>query len=620
MVSRCNSFFELSPFTINLSDRVFSDHEISLLDRGLSFIPTVFRCKLADIYSQLDRNLRNLMLRDFFFGQDDRYDPELFEYKFIGLSDWSPSFSQLSLETQQAIFNIQNEISDFLDSRIVRHNNVDFVRFSTNKPDNLTVNERRAIQTLRSDSSIIIKPADKGGSIVIMNRNAYIAEAHRQLYDCKYYSRIPAPISHISTFAINSILDDMHSAGYITAKQLAFLHADIPRCSRSFYLLPKVHKSYDTWPSHNMPAGRPIVSDVGSETYKICQLIDYFLQPLANKHLSYVKDTYDFVQRIRNIAIPPDSLIVTGDITSLYTNMHIDLSLQVVRDQFLAHPDPHRPDELILKLLEICLRNNDFEFANEFFVQTLGTAMGKAFAPNLANLYLLKFDEAIFNGFPIKPLLFFRYIDDTFFVWPSTLERLKLFQDFVNNILPDITVSFNAKNRIIEFLDTYIYKVQVAHNTVLRTRVFFKNTDTHQLLHKLSFHPTHTCRGILKSQLIRFTRICSTFVEYKHAAYTLFAVLKRRGYSKSLFRSLLHSIWLSRSHYLIDRSKSVITRDQIPKWPIINFFDPIGTHINRLTRKFIGSLNISQSYRLISAYKIHRNLARVLTKSKVSAL
>ena len=57
----------------------------------------------------------------------------------------------------------------------------------------------------------------------------------------------------------------------------------------------------------------------------------------------------------------------------------------------------------------------------------------------------------------------------------------------------------------VNFLDVTISKgVDPAHVGKLVTKVYFKPTDTHALLHKASFHPQHTFRGIVKSQLIRF--------------------------------------------------------------------------------------------------------------------
>jgi hypothetical protein len=575
--------------------------------------------RLADVIQMQDRNIRNLELRDFFAGSDHSYDPEAFDNKFLGKSSWSPPFAELTHATQQAVLNIQSETSELLEKCISYRNNIAYVHLSNRHTDNLTRAERSAINTLGNDDSIIIKPADKGGAVVVMNRDCYMKEAFRQLYNVKYYVRIDAPLSASTTETLNSIIDEIQLSGFINDKQHDFLHVNVPSTTRAFYLLPKVHKAYNKWPFFNMPEGRPIVSDVNSETYNICQYIDYFLKPLACKHASYVKDTYDFIHQIRDKSIPSDAYIVTGDITSLYTNMHIDLSLQCVREIFDVNPDPRRPDAAILRLLEVCLRRNDFEFAGQYFLQIMGTAMGKSFAPNLANIYLLKFDEAIRTGFHINPLLFFRFIDDIFFIWPSSLQELLNFQSFLNNVLPDIKVTFNTKCSIVEFLDTLVYKHHEHSATVLRTRVFFKNTDTHQLLHTSSFHPTHTCKGILKSQLIRFKRICSTYHEYKHAAHVLFAVLKQRGYTYSLFRRLLYDTWHSNISYVINRSSSAAKSNNPQKWPIINFYDDIGVRITRHTRRYIASLNIANSYRLISAYRIHRNLAHLLTRSKISA-
>jgi hypothetical protein len=43
--------------------------------------------------------------------------------------------------------------------------------------------ERTALQNLRSNEDIIIKPADKGSAVVVMDKSAYIREAERQLSD-----------------------------------------------------------------------------------------------------------------------------------------------------------------------------------------------------------------------------------------------------------------------------------------------------------------------------------------------------------------------------------------------------------------------------------------------------
>ena len=62
--------------------------------------------------------------------------------------------------------------------------------------------------------------------------------------------------------------------------------------------------------------------------------------------------------------------------------------------------------------------------------------------------------------------------------------------------------------------------------------------DTHQLLDKHSFHPKHTFSGIIKSQIIRFFRICSLQKDFDHACKILFTALQERKYSKRWLRKI----------------------------------------------------------------------------------
>jgi len=278
-----------------------------------------------------------------------------------------------------------------------------------------------------------------------------------------------------------------------------------------------------------MPAGRPIVSDSASESVRVCEYIDHFLQPLSTLHPSYLKDTCDFINKVKGQVVDPDWFLISADVESLYTNMKIDLILQSVADIFAEHPHPERNDELILKLLRITLENNDFEFNGKFYLQICGITMGRKFAPSCANIYLRRFDYSAMNDFHIKPLLYGRFLDDIFALWPGTLAELEEYEKFLNNLIPGIKVKFTARKRIIEFLDTHIYKSKDdTGRCVLATKVYFKPTDTHQLLHKCPFHPRHTFRGIIKSKFIRFKKIATTRWDYEQACATLIRVLTTR--------------------------------------------------------------------------------------------
>lgn len=560
------------------------------------------------------RNIRNLKLRDFFKFDNRPFNAQDFRHQFVGSSSWTPPTSALSSSVITALNRISSLTHIVCSQRFLRTSQPTspLISCRANSRLNLSQSELTAIQELHSNDNIVIKPADKGGAVVVLDKDLYKAEGLRQLLNSHYYLEIPETIADSTCVKINSVLQQLLDSGFITDKQFNFLFAKVPASPRSFYLLPKIHKARDKWPNICMPEGRPIVSDCGSETYNVCKFIDFFLKPLSCLHFSYIKDTYDFVSKIRGLIIPPDALLVTGDITALYTNMDIEHSLKVVREAFARHPDPNRPSDQILQLLEIALRNNDFTFAGRIFLQICGTAMGKTFAPSLANLYLIDFDSQACNGFHVKPLHFYRYLDDIFFLWPGSRQDLLDFNVFLNSILPGIKVTLTIRSEITEFLDTRIYKHHSPHQTVLHTRVFFKDTDTHQLLHGNSFHPRHTTRGILKSQLIRFKRLSSCKIEYDYACHTLFRVLRTRGYSRSLYRRLKSQIWTSDQYTLI--------RQHSPSacniFPIVFYFDPIGGRLMKIFRQAIKDLDFLQSTKIVQANKIHRNLQRMLVSSR----
>lgn len=143
---------------------------------------------------------------------------------------------------------------------------------------------------MRANKHIIIKPADKGSSVVVLDRFQYLWEGNRQLSDRKYYKPLRQPIFPQKIPMIIKIIDRLHQNKYINLKQKKYLIGQAKPRPKRFYLLPKIHKNPASWSNPwEIPPGRPIVSDCGSETYYTAEYIDYFLNPLSTKHLSYIK-------------------------------------------------------------------------------------------------------------------------------------------------------------------------------------------------------------------------------------------------------------------------------------------------------------------------------------------
>lgn len=76
-----------------------------------------------------------------------------------------------------------------------------------------------------------------------------------------------------------------------------------------------------------IPVGRLIVNDCGSESYRMAEYMDYYINLLSQIHPSYVKDTYDFVQKLSALVVPASGFLFSVDVDSLYTNIEMKRGL-----------------------------------------------------------------------------------------------------------------------------------------------------------------------------------------------------------------------------------------------------------------------------------------------------
>jgi hypothetical protein len=125
---------------------------------------------------ELDNFARSLRIKEHFGSKEvergdevssDSDSDETCNYRFVKKSEWVPKPSKnVTLESF-----IENVKSDILRT----------AKVNTDTFDNLTPVERTALRNLRSNEDIVIKPADKGSAVVVMDKSAYIREAERQL-------------------------------------------------------------------------------------------------------------------------------------------------------------------------------------------------------------------------------------------------------------------------------------------------------------------------------------------------------------------------------------------------------------------------------------------------------
>ena len=126
----------------------------------------------------------------------------------------------------------------------------------------------------------------------------------------------------------------------------------------------------------------------------------------------------DFLIKIKQIEnLPENSILVTADVVGLYSSISHELGLKALEEALEKRESKQVSTDDLIKLTKFVLQNNYFKFNGEVKQQTSGTAIGT----NLATLYACIFIDQVESEFlktqQHQPLVWFRYIDDIFFIW-----------------------------------------------------------------------------------------------------------------------------------------------------------------------------------------------------------
>ena len=211
----------------------------------------------------------------------------------------------------------------------------------------------------------------------------------------------------------------------IDQKTLDYLMVNDPRLGR-FYLLPKIHKRLYSVP------GRPVISNCGYITENISSFLDFHLQPLAKCVKSYIKDSNDFLCKLKDLpALPDDAILCTIDVVALYPSIPHTDGLEAMRKALEGRDDKSVSTESLVSLASLVLKNNYFDHNGVTYRQTQGTAIGTKFAPSYAILFMGDFEERALENYDLKPWVWWRYIDDIFLVWEHGEQSLLEFIVFV---------------------------------------------------------------------------------------------------------------------------------------------------------------------------------------------
>ena len=237
--------------------------------------------------------------------------------------------------------------------------------------------------------------------------------------------------------------------------------------------------------------------------------VDIQLQPLVKKLPSYLQDDNHFLKKINDInknqTLPPNSLLVTWDVKSLYTKILHKEGLEALRITLDRENIPSAKANIIIKFSELVLTSNHFKFLGQKYLQMSSTAMGTKMAPSYTNLLMGVLEQQMLSSYKYKPLAYFRYIDDIFMIWTEGEETLNEFLTHCNNQNKHIQFEQTISKNSIPCLDVSV----IFENGKLTTDLYSKPTNKHQYLYSTSCHPKHIITSLPYCLALCLRHICS---------------------------------------------------------------------------------------------------------------
>ena len=204
---------------------------------------------------------------------------------------------------------------------------------------------------LAKRKDIIITSADKGGPVVIMDVEKYINKANNQLSDKRNYKALQEDptLQHIDL--VKGTIGRFKKENLLFRKLADGLNLKPPK----FCISPKLHKE-------NNP-GRPVINSINCHNSEISRCVDHHLKHLVREIPLYIKDTNNFINKINNFPVPPNSLLVTMDVKSLYTSIPNNEGIASVKKKYDHLPKKdHKTFTDCKTFLPLILTLNNFIF------------------------------------------------------------------------------------------------------------------------------------------------------------------------------------------------------------------------------------------------------------------
>ena len=592
-----------------------------VLNRGLNFSILPKKLDITQIWVDMKRFERSCIWQEFWYGREDQQETQkpIFKLQKTNL----PKNYSIPDGLKTFLGSVRSELQD--------HKNRNSAQC------NLPQNEMDALlklQTLQKERQIVIRACDKGAGVIILDFDEYLKACYDHLTSevapgQPYYS----PVNDLEVERTKAKIIEGLEKEIISKTEYEEMNPDETGPGR-FYCNFEVHKPHAY---KKAPPVRPITSQSGSMCENISTFMEHHIKHIGTKHESYLKDTTAFLNIIENInkgkVLSHNTILFTMDVKGLFTNIPHNEGLMTLEDELEKRENKEVPTNFLIKIMEIILKNNIFEFHDGYFRQNIGATMGSKPVPPYANIFMAPIDEQIKKLDAEEQMsLLKRFLDDYFSIFNGTTKELHALFVKINQIHPTIkfTMSHTSiRNEIpdnrcdckeqysIPFLDV---SCSLKGGKIV-TDLHRKETDRNQYLLPSSCHPRQTTKSIPFSLGLRIVRICSDKEDRDKRLSELRERLLARDYTSEMVNTALAKARaVPRSKALKIGNKPNQTRRPILSIP----YDPRLPTMSRIQAKHWRAM-VTDSYLKgvfseppMTAYRRNQNIRGHLIRAKVA--
>ena len=296
------------------------------------------------------------------------------------------------------------------------------------------------------------------------------------------------------------------------------------------YGLPKTHKE--------KLSTRPILSATGTYNHALAKWLDEKLKPLSVNRYT-ISDTFSFAEEIQNLDIDENDILVSYDVTSLFTNVPLQETIEIIAEKAFVDIWFSKTHNLnitksdLAQLLEVATKNQ-FHFDGKLYEQIDGVAMGSPLRPLMGNAFLCSIEVKLEQDNKL-PDFHRRYVDDTL-ATVKDVPAAEAFLSTLNNCHPSTSFTMElASDNKLPFVGMEVLK----KGCKLETSVYRKPPNTGLLLHHQSHVDKRYKKSLIKTMVNHAFRLSSTREAFATECDRLKLMSANLKYPESLINSTI---------------------------------------------------------------------------------